>query len=163
NRQDGMGYHLYAVTAKHVITDVQKEGCKEIYFRLNFSSKPADFMKSRLSDWVFHPTDPAADVAVLRVSLPDGSDHMNLPVGNFSLHAREDCLSVGDEVFYTGMFSPRLGASKNIPIVRVRNIAALPDEPIDDEAGPMLAYLMEARSLGGMSGSPVFINLGGTR
>jgi hypothetical protein len=46
-------YHVYAVTAKHVLTGIEKEGCKEIYFRLNFSNKPTDYMKVAISKWWF--------------------------------------------------------------------------------------------------------------
>jgi hypothetical protein len=74
--QNGMSHHLYAVTAKHVITSIQAEGIEKVSFRLNFSDKPLDYLESSLADWQFHPTDPAADIAVLPVELPDGSDHL---------------------------------------------------------------------------------------
>lgn len=36
----------------------------------------------------------------------------------------------------------------------------MPDEAVDSKLGPLDAYLVEARSIGGLSGSPVFVNLG---
>jgi hypothetical protein len=167
NYQNGLEQHLYAVTAKHVIDGIREDGHKKVHFRLNFSNKPADFMKSAISDWWFHPTDAASDIAVLPVILPDDSDHLNLPAGVFFIRpelANYKRLDVGDQVFYTGLFWERPGAKKNLPIVRIGTIAAMPGEPIEmDEGPPMIGYLMEARSMGGLSGSPVFIDLGGTR
>jgi hypothetical protein len=50
-----------------------------------------------------------------------------------------------------------LGFAKNIPILRTGNIAMIPDERIPTgNFGDMEAYLIEARSIGGLSGSPVF-------
>jgi hypothetical protein len=48
------------------------------------------------------------------------------------------------------------GDLKNVPIVRVGNLASYPSEQIQTRAfGRMEAYLIEARSIGGLSGSPV--------
>jgi hypothetical protein len=70
-------------------------------------------------------------------------------------------MTIGDEIFYTGLFWEVPGAEKNAPIVRIGNISAMPGEPIATEDGPAVVYLMEARSIGGLSGSPVFVDLGG--
>ena len=51
------------------------------------------------------------------------------------------------------------GQHKNIPIVRVGNIAAMPEERVATQMGLIDAYLVEARSIGGLSGSPVFVSL----
>ncbi|MGA2347462.1 MAG: hypothetical protein ABSF93_15715, partial [Candidatus Sulfotelmatobacter sp.] len=66
-------------------------------------------------------------------------------------------------VFFVGLFSQRKGRTKNIPIVRMGNVAATPDdtEPISTEKGPMVAYLVEGHSMGGLSGSPVFTDFQG--
>ena len=64
----------------------------------------------------------------------------------------------------TGLFIRHSGKKKNIPIIRAGNIAAMPEEPLYSNAfGDMDAYLIELRSLGGLSGSPVFLHLYGTR
>jgi hypothetical protein len=48
--------------------------------------------------------------------------------------------------------------------VRLGNIALMPEEPIETrDYGFMEAYLIEARSIGGLSGSPVFVHVGGIR
>jgi hypothetical protein len=49
-----------------------------------------------------------------------------------------------------GLFSEHQGAERNIPIVRVGNIAAMPEEPVLTTSwGAIDAYLIEARSIGG--------------
>ena len=94
------------------------------------------------------------------VSKPiDTVDLRTIEIGTFLDEASESVTSLGDEVFITGLFS-RL---PDEPIVRIGNIAAIPNgaipgwsigggEPVDAEG-----YLLEVRSLGGLSGSPVFV------
>jgi hypothetical protein len=65
---------------------------------------------------------------------------------------------VGDEVFITGLFQPSAsGITRNMPILRCGNIAMLPEEQLQTEYGYADVYLVEARSIGGVSGSPVFV------
>ena len=56
-------------------------------------------------------------------------------------------------------FVGRVGDRKNIPVLRIGSIAAKPDEPIAGVSHQNPAYLIETRSLGGVSGSPVFLHL----
>jgi hypothetical protein len=72
-------------------------------------------------------------------------------------------IGLGTEVFLVGLFAHHFGKRKNIPIVRVGNISAMPEELVETRMGKIDAYLVEARSLGGLSGSPVFANLGVVR
>ena len=39
-------------------------------------------------------------------------------------------IDTGDEVVITGMFFSHIGQQRNIPIVRIGNIAAMPQEPV---------------------------------
>jgi len=86
------------------------------------------------------------------------------------VRAKEE-IGLGDEVFLTGLFERHYGTTRNIPILRTGAIAAMPEEPIywtrttveGDRAVSMDAYLIEARSIGGLSGSPVFVYVGSTR
>ncbi len=71
--------------------------------------------------------------------------------------AAEEMIGIGDEVHVLGLFTKHSGKEKNLPILRTGNIAAMPDEPVQTPSGLMEAYLIEARSIGGLSGSPVFI------
>ncbi len=68
----------------------------------------------------------------------------------------------GDNVFWVGMFSLMADSKSNWPIVRTGNIAMMPGEKIPkvdtgDWEGPIEGYLVEARSFGGLSGSPIFV------
>jgi hypothetical protein len=47
-----------------------------------------------------------------------------------------------------------------MPIVRTGTIAAMPEERINSDFGLIDAYLVEARSINGLSGSPVFVSTG---
>jgi hypothetical protein len=63
----------------------------------------------------------------------------------------------GAELCFPGLFKPHIGESVNVPIMRMGHISAMPGDPLRLENWPpMRAYLAEARSIGGLSGSPVF-------
>ena len=66
-------------------------------------------------------------------------------------------IGVGDEIFVTGLFTAVPGISRNIPIIRHGNIAMMPEEQIQTELGYADVFLVELRSIGGLSGSPVFV------
>ncbi len=73
-------------------------------------------------------------------------------------------ISLGDEIATVGLFSRFHGSSRNEPIVRVGSIAAMPREVVRfDTYGLAPALLVELRSVGGLSGSPVFVHLGVSR
>jgi hypothetical protein len=71
---------------------------------------------------------------------------------------REHDIGIGDALFCTALFSRFVGTAKNLPIVRMGVIALMPDEPVPTKKfGNVEAFLIEIRSLGGLSGSPVFL------
>jgi len=118
-----------------------------------------------IDQWRFHPCDDSIDVAVVAIGLshlPWAVDHILYPISGFVTEEkiRDHEIGVGDELFITGLFSPHYGESSNVPIIRMGNIAVMPEQPIDTGNGPTPAYLIETRSIGGLSGSPVFVNLG---
>jgi hypothetical protein len=151
----------YVVTAKHVIDSIKGKGIDKILLRVNAKSG-LQWIETDLKKWKTHP-DPAIDVAVLRKSLNDSLDHRQWPTHGFAIPeiVVKERIGIGEDVFFMGLFSEHYGVTKNIPITRIGNIAAMPDEPVPTSLGPMLAYLVEARSIGGLSGSPVFVNVGG--
>ena len=66
-------------------------------------------------------------------------------------------IGLGDEVFSVGLFTKYFGRSSLIPVVRTGNIAMMPKEGVPLGCfGFCDAYLIEGRSIGGLSGSPVF-------
>jgi hypothetical protein len=80
-------------------------------------------------------------------------------------HARcsKFLINIQRRITISGLFHYRQGAKRNIPIVRVGNLAAFAEEKISTELGLIDAHLIEARSIGGLSGSPVFLHLGVVR
>jgi hypothetical protein len=69
-------------------------------------------------------------------------------------------IELGDDIVFPGLFHPHIGTARNIPIVRTGIIAALREEDVENRDGHMMdAYLVESRSIGGLSGSPVFVDL----
>jgi hypothetical protein len=159
---------IYAVTARHMIDGLRNAGVTEAVLRLNPKAHDAELieMSVPLDQWFEHPTDNSIDVAIRETGIPENADHLALP---FRLCATpqlfdDNEVALGDEVFVSGLFRAHPGNKRNIPIVRIGNIAAFDEEKIETEAfGAMDAYLIECKSMGGLSGSPVFLNLGSVR
>jgi hypothetical protein len=77
--------------------------------------------------------------------------------------APPDNLIEGDPVIFAGLFVQFAGVQRFEPIVRGR-IAMIPDEKVNGTLKkPASAYLTEAHSYRGNSGSPMFVNFGGFR
>lgn len=152
-------HFLFLVTAKHVSDKLRH---KNFYVRANtVDGKSANLKCEIENNWCIHPSDSAADVAVLPVGLdPKKFDYKSIPHTMFLDEKTriEKEIGTGDDVYVTGLFVHHGGFSKNIPIVRVGSLAMGLEEriPIKD-FGPMDAYLIEVHSMGGLSGSPVFV------
>ena len=162
---EGKADPVYAVTARHVTDKIRSMGVQHAWLRLNHRGGSLVWLKSDLDQWYAHPSNPSLDVAILKMGLADDWDHLVL---GYSLCItdevmKENEVGLGDEVFITGLFRHHHGSRRNIPIVRVGNIACMGEEQVVTRLGPMDAMLVEARSIGGLSGSPVFLNLGVSR
>ena len=159
---DGLQFN-HLVTAKHVAAPLEERG--EFIIRVNTRDGQTMLIGSGgHSKWYYHPTDDSTDVAVSPFDLPDRADGMMIPEVMFIGDEQfSHGFGIGDEVFLTGLFAQMAGRSRNLPIVRIGNIAMLPDEKIPvaitptTPSGLMDAYLIEARSIGGLSGSPAFV------
>ena len=157
----GMGY-IYLITAKHNIINASREG-RDLYLRLNTKKGTADFLLIPQGEWTF-ADDDAVDIAVMQVNVPrDHYFYYELPRGDCVTDKliKDYGIGIGDEIQVIGLFTSRFGMQKNIPILRSGIIAAMPDEPMQDQNTglPYYAYLTESRSVGGLSGSPVFVYL----
>lgn len=158
----------HVVTAKHVVQkahDADVDG--KIRLRVNKKDGAFDFVVSDQLDWYYHPDDLSVDVAVLPLWLPqDQFDYLFLPVemaANDKI-IKEQEIGPGDEVFLTGLFVNHYGHERNLPILRSGNIALMPEEKVlTKNFEPQEAFLVESRSTGGLSGSPVFVYLGSMR
>lgn len=153
--------YSYAVTAKHVIDGIKGKGLEEVFLRVNLKNGQLGIISTKLENWIYHK-DSSVDIAIHPIGMQDSMDHLLYPESGFVTDEiiKENEVDVGDEVFVTGLFIHHHGTKKNLPIIRVGNIAAMLGEKIQTKNSFMEAYLIEARSIGGLSGSPVFLNLG---
>jgi hypothetical protein len=154
---------MYLVTAGHVAKQLKD---RTFYIRANSKSGESITFKAddSLPCWA-HPEDTAADVAIFPFpSLPkdiiDQIDYRALPTTMFlnESERRKDGIGEGNEIVIVGLFSRHAGNAKNLPLIRMGTVAMFPDERIPTtDYGNMDAYLVEVRSIGGLSGSPVFV------
>ncbi len=151
--------YIYLVTAKHVIDEI---GDREIFVRINQRQGGAAIASLRGARWHFHETEATTvDVAVLPIA-PSPEQFAYKVIGTDSFLTdtviQTMGIGVGDEAFMTGLFAHMSGKEQNIPIVRMGNVAMMPNDTVPtEEYGDIEAYLIEARSIGGLSGSPVFV------
>ncbi len=153
---------IYVVTAKHCIEvedDDDPGPILSIKLRLNLMSGGSDLLYTPIESWRRHPV---ADVAILPLA-PDMSvyDYLHWPV---SAAATRDFIDgghygPGEEVLITGLLTFHPGRTRVLPIVRVGNIAALPEDPVALCTGDDIATLIEVRSIGGLSGSPAYLHM----
>jgi hypothetical protein len=123
-------------------------------------------VETAASLWLSHPIDPSVDVAIPPYAPQSGLvEYKRFPYKSFvdAELIKTENVGVGDDLFLTGLFVNHFGQHRILPLVRVGNIALMPEEPIQTKSGPKEGYLFEARSIGGLSGSPVFLHLSDTR
>jgi hypothetical protein len=135
-----------------------------LQLRLNLRNDQSHIFDLPSDKWIFHP-DPLSvvDIAALRTSVSTfiydiQQVSLKTEMVTEEVRSRWD-IGIGDEVFFPGLFVHHSGQGRNLPIVRTGTIAAMRDEPVKLHSGSMSAYLIEARSIGGHSGSPVFVNM----
>jgi hypothetical protein len=150
---------IFVVTADHVIDLIATDS---IAVRMNRASGDAAIVKSD-KQRVIRSSDRSDDLAVFPLPpTPNVYDHTSV------LLDREDYKKIlgeiwkpelGDEIVTAGLYTSQYGSTKNVPVVRIGHIAMLPDEPVLSHRGIVKAYLVEVKSIAGLSGSPVYINL----
>jgi len=164
------GYEwMYLVTAEHVVSGLISKG-HEIYVRYNLvdgGTVVSGPVKSEV--WFFHPTtdqELSTDVAV--APFRPQADESILPIelnGDYSIVCSDEVIKkhqidCGEEVAVIGLFRTHHGVGKIIPVVRTGHIAVMQEEPVSTKyCGYVDAYLIEAMSIAGLSGSPVFVHL----
>ncbi|MGA7506202.1 MAG: hypothetical protein WBW57_18850 [Candidatus Sulfotelmatobacter sp.] len=159
-RMDEKHSFAHLVTAKHV-ADAIDPG--EAVIAMNAKDGAPRFLRTGSQKWFFHPTEPdSVDAAVIPFGSPRFSEYDINSIEERSFVNDEKIaeygIGIGDEIFLTGLFTRFFGHTHLIPIVRTGNIAMLPRDrvPVKD-FGLIEAYLAEGRSIGGLSGSPVFV------
>lgn len=166
---EGLGrVDVYLVTAKHVIEKIgQKSIDQKVYVRMNLKDGGTEKVPTHIDHWIFHPEDPSIDVAVLPW-VPTATQVVFLSIPSWMAVTdqviADEGIGPGDEVFITGLFVNHYGKRRNLPIIRIGNIALMPEEPVQTKQfGLIDAYLIECRSIGGLSGSPAFVHLAEAR
>lgn len=150
----------YAVTAKHVINDAKRGPAETAFLVLNKREGGRGTRPTRGSDWLFHES---ADVAVLPIGRVDPAFQASVwdAAGSVATNevVREKNIGAGDDVFISGLLVHHPGVTRNLPIVRLGAIAAMPEDPVGLSTGADVVTLVEVHSIGGLSGSPVFVHL----
>jgi len=153
-KHPGMSF-TYLVTAKHV---AERAGTN-ILIRLNSKAGGSITVLYPNIRWFTHPDDQSVDCAVIPWIIHDDLDYMHIGLDTFLTDEiiKEKSIGIGDTIFITGLFSKLSGTSRNLPIVRMGSIAMMPAEKVPSRLGSIDGYLIEVRSIGGLSGSPVFV------
>ncbi|MDP2408951.1 MAG: hypothetical protein Q8M26_01565 [Pseudolabrys sp.] len=152
----------YLVTAKHVLDDMLSTK-RQMVARVNDINGEAQVGNLDAAHWEFHPTDPKCDVAVSGFTASrDTFDFRGVMLSDGIVtpeYITEHDIGAGDQVYTTGLLVSHFGRTKNVPIVRIGNIAAMSEGSVDlgESLGHQEVYLTESRSIGGLSGSPVFL------
>jgi hypothetical protein len=144
---------IFAVTNRHVIAS----GANTIW--LNTKMGTIDTIDPDPRHWYCHPDGDDIAVTPIRVN---NAEHLynNLALDRDFLTKgliTEYNIGIGDETFVVGRFISHEGKQRNLPTARFGNIAQMPLEPIIDNGFAQESFLIEARSIGGYSGSPVFV------
>ena len=166
---DSRNWVYFAVTARHLIEKANSKSIDgKVYFRLNEKGGGVRYLSTEISDWKMHCS-KNVDASILPVDF-SSSDFEGCTAWNIRRmkltdeFIKKNHVGPGDDLFFPGLFVHHTGEEANIPIVRTGTIAAMPSEPIATSSqGSLRAYLIEARSIGGLSGSPVFLHLTGRK
>jgi hypothetical protein len=184
---DGTGFFLvmqvygqafpYIVTAKHVIDQATgDERLRDVLIRVNTKAGKIEYVKTKPAQWHLHPDHVEdgrkrkyIDVAAFGLVNYRKWEHVDYRKWDFSFHSEDEIctdeiikryeIGLGDEVAIPGLFLSHIGTERNVPVLRMGTIAAMRSEPVPTSHGPMDAYLVEMRSVGGISGSPVVMNM----
>lgn len=135
----------YLVTCDHVIRDLNGK----VVLRIN-TDKSYRIVKPSASDWI---RTSKYDLAILPLSLTHSDVFSAIQEDAFASreNVKKYMIGHGDDVFLIGRIQqPKVyQQTQNIPALRFGNIASVPKHEI-------WSYMVELRSVGGHSGSPVF-------
>jgi hypothetical protein len=155
----------FLVTNRHVAEHLEKHEDTGFTVRANTKDGKAEPIPCDKIDW-FYPNDKTVDLAAAYFSL----DKCKYAAQYYAIESAQGLLDTqdfprrGDFISIVGLFRLRHGVERNMPIVHSGHIAALPDpgelipteNQITGETFEAEAYLVEAQTLDGLSGSPVF-------
>jgi hypothetical protein len=161
----------YVVTARHCIEKARSTSSK-LYVRMNCCDGKFEEFPTEVDDWFIHDrADVAAipfvpeskrklDFAVYRIEDSiGGAPDYKATVERFG-QQQEIRPRIGHQVYFLGLFTEEYGERRNLPVARFGHISRMPTPirtKICETWYTLTAYLMEFHSLGGYSGSPVFV------
>lgn len=157
----------YLVTAGHLVEGMKAKGARECAIRLNLNEGGCEWVPIPINKWVVDH-DKTSDLAICLPSLPFGRyAHKSIPSVSLitNKQIQEYGVNIGDILYMTGLFNKSFGINRNTPMLRSGMIAGLPDGTIpsrwhDSSIRNIKGTIIELKSIGGHSGSPVYINLG---
>jgi hypothetical protein len=145
-------YWIFAVSNKHVVAEI---GASVI--RVNTKEGGVDIFEIEPHEWFFTHDD---DLAIIHIPL-DLTKHrvhailLSLFVTKEIIQKHD--LGPGDEIFMIGRFVKHDGMLTNAPSVRFGNYSITNTLMPHPSIGMQESFGVEMRSMGGYSGSPVFI------
>ena len=151
---------VFWVTARHVVENMYRHGHSIVHVRVNRKDGAAFWIETPIERWFVDRDDTTCDVAVLNHPFTDRADIVTVNPASILTEERQLRFKFGpsDDVVIVGLFTPHTGSTRNIPIVRSGNIASMDHaESVRTRLGLAPAFLIEARSIGGLSGAPVFV------
>src|SRR5260370_33118087 len=154
-------FHRYLVTALHVAQNLSKG---HFFIRLNRTSGGVMYMMiEHGARWYANFGEKFyVDVAVMPIALPTYIDYSYLtPEVHFLtdeiINQPHHKIGIGSEVAIAGLYANVIGEERNLPIVRIGNIAMMPEQLLpSNDFGTVESYLIDGFVPPGMSGSPVF-------
>ena len=153
-------HFAFLVTARHV---AEKLEGRDFYVRANKKRGGMAELRGRADNrWWYHPTEREFVDCAVGWFAPERLAELDVEHIPIALFADKEKIKahnvgIGDEVFIAGLFTKVTETSRNIPIVRSGNVAIMPEERIPFHGKMYDAHLIESRSIGGLSGSPVFV------
>ena len=148
----------YLVTCRHVAEHLDID----FFLRANTTDGSVENLQVESASWQYHHSDnvdiAATDILLNAIEF----DHLTLPLTKIVDRENVAC---GQRIHIVGLFRLHFGNNRNVPIVHTGHIAALADpnelvpvrNPITRQTIFAELYLVEAQTLEGLSGSPVFI------
>ncbi len=159
---------VYLITAKHLSHELGKD---PFLIRLNKADGTSENLKADDVEWLNHP-ERTVDVSAVAIQIKNEIAYETMSMGTH-LHCfkpgefERSNIGVGNETCTIGLFRLLSGEKRNLPVCHIGHIAMLPGTeriPVIDWTDPtemgrlfVEGYLVEAQSLDGLSGSPVFV------
>jgi hypothetical protein len=142
------------VTNKHIVDN------GNMVARINTLDGGKAIIAMDEENWIFSATGDDLGICPIKVN-PAVHKHNYVPTWTFVTKKLlgEFDVGPGDDVFFVGRFIDREGRQQNLPSARFGNISQMPIEPVILEGGVKQdSFMIEARSIAGYSGSPVFLH-----